>query len=173
MKEAVWSSDFCSDQLGLIVWLHESISWRNPSGRSASSPKVKEKALQFSPHIRHPGMALINQVGIRNLYHSANIYIKSWNRKQLALERPLILLNIASNITHSSIADQDSSRVATTTSAHCTGHCTVEDFYVKFADRDAKSAGYRTVLWAWRHMYSAGVHRPGTACGPECTPLHV
>ena len=34
---------FFAKGLGLIAWLHESMSRRNPSSRSASSPKVEEK----------------------------------------------------------------------------------------------------------------------------------
>ena len=46
--------------------------------------------------------------------------------------------NAASNITHSVIADQNSSRVATTFNPPCTVHCTVEDFNVKCCESRSK-----------------------------------
>ena len=112
----VW---FFSKWLGLIAWLRELISRRNPSSRSSSSQKVEEKFAFLSPHVRCPGEAFLDQVGIWNLYPSTKIYMKCWNRKKLALGRPPISLNAASNITYSAIASQDSSRVTTTFNAHC------------------------------------------------------
>ena len=38
----VWRPDFFSKRLGLIAWLRESMSRRNPFRRSASSPRVEE-----------------------------------------------------------------------------------------------------------------------------------
>ena len=66
--------------------------------------------------------------------------------KKLALGMPLTSLNAASNITHDAIASQDFSGVTMTFNAHCTAHCTVEDVKVNFANLDAKSVRYRTVL---------------------------
>ena len=43
--KAGYESLIFSKQLGLIAWLHESMSGRNPSSRSASSPNVEEKKL--------------------------------------------------------------------------------------------------------------------------------
>ena len=68
--------------------------------------------------------------------------------KKLALGMPVTSLNAASNITHSAIASQDSSRVTTTFHAHCTVHCAVGDFNVIFAkNHDAKSVRYRTAYF--------------------------
>ena len=53
--------------------------------------------------------------------------------KKLALDRTQVSHNVASNITNSAIAFQDSSWLTTTFSAHCTVHCAVEDFNVIFA----------------------------------------
>ena len=151
----VW---FFSKLLGLIAWLREFMSRRNPSSRSASSPKVEKKVSFLSHHVRHPAEAFLDQVAIRSLYPSPNIFIKWWNRKKLALGMPVTSLNAASNITHSAIASQDSSRVTMTFNAHCTGHCTVEDFNVNFANHNAKSIPYRIV-----HMISrAGAQRTGS-----------
>ena len=121
----VW---FFSKRLGLIVWLRESMSRRNPSSRSASSPKVEEKTLLFFPLCHYGGRpeeASIDQVAIKTLYHAPKIYIKCWNRKILALRMPPISLNTASNITHSAIASQDSSRVTTTFDSVCIVEYTV------------------------------------------------
>ena len=118
----VW---FVSKRLGLIAWLRESMSRRNPSSRSASSPKVEEKLCSFSPYGGRPEEASIDQVAIKSLYHAPKIYIKCWNRKILALRMPPISLNTASNITHSAIASQDSSRVTTTFDSVCIVEYTV------------------------------------------------
>ena len=47
MKSGVWRSGFFFNRLGLIAWLCESMSRRNPSSRSASSPEVEELFLLF------------------------------------------------------------------------------------------------------------------------------
>ena len=96
--------------------------------------KWRKKFALISPRVRGPEKASIVQVAIWNLYRLPKIYIKCWNRKKLALGMPLTLLNAASNIAHSTIISQDSSRVTTTFSAHCTVHCEVEDFNVNFAN---------------------------------------
>ena len=83
--------------------------------------------------------------------------------KKLALERSQELLNAASNITHSAIADQESSRVATNFNVHCTVHCTVEDLNVKRSESQRKvgTIPYRTVCMISR----VGAQHPGTATG--------
>ena len=78
---------------------------------------------------------------------------------------PLTSLNAASNIPHSAIASQHSSRVTTTFNARCTGHWTVEDFNLKFANLDSKSVQYRTVLSAWYPVQERNVPDHGTATG--------
>ena len=103
MKGGVWKSDFFSRRIGMIVWLCESMSLRNPFSRSASSQKVEEKLLVFFSS--RPGKAFINHSSKSyNLW--AKIYIKCWNRKKLALERSPVSHNAKWNITHSAIADQ-------------------------------------------------------------------
>ena len=89
--------------------------------------------------------------------------------KKLALERPPVSRNTASNIIHSTIADQHSSRVATTFTAHCAVHCTVEEFNVKFCESRLKisTIPYRAMCMTSR----ARVQCPGTATGAavQCT----
>ena len=51
-------SDFFPKRLGLIAWLRESMSRRNPSSRSASSPNVEEKTLLFFSSCWTPGKGL-------------------------------------------------------------------------------------------------------------------
>ena len=55
---------FFSKQPGLIAWLRESMSGRNPSSRSASSPNVEEKLCSFNPYVGRPEKASIDQVNI-------------------------------------------------------------------------------------------------------------
>ena len=62
----------------------------------------------------------------------------------MALGRSLISLNAVSNITHSAIASQDSSRVTTTFKAHCIVHCTVQYFNENSAN-NATQSRYDTV----------------------------
>ena len=57
-------SNFFSEPLGLIAWLRESMSRRNPSSRSASSPNVEEKLCSFPPYAGRPEKASLDQVGI-------------------------------------------------------------------------------------------------------------
>ena len=78
---------------------------------------------------------------------------------------PLTSLNAASNITHSAIASQGSSRLPTTFNAHCTGHCTLEDFNVNFANLDSKSVRFRTAPCTWYHVQERNVPDDGTATG--------
>ena len=92
----------------------------------------------------------------------------------MPLGRSPISLNAVSNITHSAIASQDSSRVTTTFNAHCTVHSTVEDFNVNFANHDAKSVRYRIV----RVISHAGAQCTAyrimeLRLGPECTQSSV
>ena len=141
-----------SKRLGLVAWLRESMSRRNPSSRSASSPKAEEKISLFFTSCSTPEKRLYN-----SSQHSKPIsFAKDLHRvlkpKKLALGMPPTSLNAASNITHSAITSKDSSRVTTTFSVHCTVHCVVGDFNVNFANHDAKSVRYRTVLHAWYHV---------------------
>ena len=106
----------------------------------------RKKLCSFSPHVRRPGGAFLDQVGIWNLYPSQKIYIKCWNRKILALGIPPPSLNAASNITHSASASQDSSRKLTIFNAHCTVHCAVEDFNVSL--RITTQSRYDTVPYS-------------------------
>ena len=55
---------FVSRRKGLIAWLRESTSRRNPSSRSDPSWKVEEKLCSLSPHVSRPGKAFIDKVGI-------------------------------------------------------------------------------------------------------------
>ena len=125
--------------------------------------KWRKKFAFLSLHVRHPGEAFVNQVAIWNLYPSPKIYIKCWNRKKLGLGMPVALLNAASNVTHSSMASEDSSRVMTTTfKTHCTEHCMVEDFNVNFCESRLKvgTVPCRTV----RMISRAGEQRTTTTC---------
>ena len=54
---------FFFKRLGLIAWLREFMSQRNPSRRSASSLNVEEITLLFS-HVGRPGKAFLDHVGI-------------------------------------------------------------------------------------------------------------
>ena len=47
MKGGVWRTDFFSRQTGLNAWLHELMSRKHLSSRSASSQKVEESLLFF------------------------------------------------------------------------------------------------------------------------------
>ena len=114
--------------------------------------KWRKKLWSFSPYVGRPENASIDQVAILKLYPLPKIYIKYWNRKKLPLGRSPISLNAVWNITHSAIASQDSSRVTTTFNAHCTIHCTVEEFNINFVNHDTKSVRYSTVLCAWYHI---------------------
>ena len=76
----VWSF---AERLGLIAWLHESMSRKKQSSRSASSPKVGEKLSSFSPYVGRPEKASIEQIAIKNLYSSSKTYINCWNRKNI------------------------------------------------------------------------------------------
>ena len=73
---------------------------------------------------------------------------------------PPTSLNAASNTTHSAIASQDSSRVTTTFSAHCTVHSAARNFNVKFCESRCKvgTIPYRTV----RMISRVRAQRPGT-----------
>ena len=123
---------------------------RNPSSRSASSPNVEEKVcISFSS-------CLMSRRGLsRSSRYLKPISLAKELRqaqepKKLALVMPLTSLNAASNTTYSATVSQDSSRVTTTFNAYCTGHCTVEDFNVNFAN--SKSVRNRTVLSVWYHV---------------------
>ena len=128
---------FLSKRLGLIALWRESMSRRNPSRRSASSPKVEVKTLLFSPHFS-PRKGLYSSSQHLKPLPLVTIYITCRNRKKLALARSQVSYNAASYITHSAIADQDSLQVTRTFSAHCRVHCRVEDFNINFANHDAK-----------------------------------
>ena len=161
----VWRSDFFLNHLD---WLRGCANLCLVEIRPAEVLLLQNwrKKLAFLPlHVRHPGEAFLDQVAMWNLYPSQKIYIKRWNRKKLALGMPLTSLTATSNITHSAIASQDSSRVTTTFNAHCTGHCTIEDFNVNFAYLKSKSVRYRTVLCAWYHVQEGNVPDHGPANG--------
>ena len=81
--------------------------------------------------------------------------------KKLALERPPASHNAASIIT--AIADQGSSWVATTFSAHSTVRCSVEDINVKFWESRRKigTIPCRAACMIW----CASVHCPWSATG--------
>ena len=125
----------------------------------------REEKFAFSPHVRRPGEAFLDQVGIWNLCPSTKIYIKCWNRNIFSLGMPTTSLNATPNITHSAIASQDSSRVMMTFKAHCTVHSEVGDLNVIFANQDAESGRYRTVLCAWYHVQEWNVLDHGSATG--------
>ena len=75
-------------------------------------PKKWRKKFAFlSPHVRRPGKAFLDRITISKLYPWAKTNIKCLNRRTLACERPPVCHTAASNITHSPIADQDSSHV--------------------------------------------------------------
>ena len=155
MKMGIWRSDFFSKRLGLIAWLREFMSRRNPSSRSASSPKVEEKVCISFSSCSTPRRGLSRSNRHLKFTSFAKDLHQVLKPEKMALGMPLTSLNAASNITHSAIASQDSSRMTTTFNAHCTGHCTVEDFNVNFANHDAKSVRYRTV----RMISPAGAQR--------------
>ena len=140
MKGGVWGSDFFLNDLN---WLRGCVNLCLEEIRPVEVLLLhnwRKKLCSFSPHVRCPGEAFLDlSRSIRHLKHISphNIDIKCWNRKILALGMPLILLNAASNITHSRIASQDSSPVTMTFSAHCTVHCAVGVFYVNVANHCA------------------------------------
>ena len=78
--------------------------------------------------------------------------------KKLALGMPPTSLSAASNITHSAIAEQDSSQVTTTFNADCTVHCAVGDFNIIFCEsrREVGTIPYRTACMISR----AGAQHP-------------
>ena len=131
------------------------MSRRNPSSRSASSPKVEEKVCISFSSCSTPSRGLSRSNRHLKFTSFAKDLHQVLKPEKMALGMPLTSLNAASNITHSAIASQDSSRMTTTFNAHCTGHCTVEDFNVNFANHDAKSVRYRTV----RMISRAGAQR--------------
>ena len=141
------------------------MSRRNPSSRSVSSPNVGEKTLLFFSWCWMPRKGLYRSSRhLKPISFAKNLH-QVLKPKEMALGRSPILLNAASNITHSTIAPQDSSRVPTTFNAHCTVHYTVEDFNVNFANHDAKSVRYCPVLCAWYHMQERNVPGHGIATG--------
>ena len=82
--------------------------------------------------------------------------------KKLALERSQVSHNAASNITHSAIADQDSSRVTTTFDVYCSTLCSGR-FQRKFCEsrRKVGTISYRAVCKISR----GEVQGPGTVTG--------
>ena len=141
------------------------MSRRNPSSRSASSPNVEGKTLLFFSLCWTPRKGLYRSNRHLKPLSVAKKFTSSAKPKNLALGRSLISLNAVSNITHSTIASQDSSRMTTTFTAHRTVLCTVEDFNVNFANHDAKSIRYCTVLCALYHVQECNAPDHGTATG--------
>ena len=119
------------------------MSRRNLSSRSASSPKVEEKVCLSFSSCSTPGKGPYSSSHHLKPISLAKNY-QVLKPKKLALGMPPTLLNAASNITHSAIADQDSSRVTTTFNVHCTVQCAVGDFNVNFAIITTQSR-YNTV----------------------------
>ena len=145
----VWSF---AERLGLIAWLHESMSRNSSPVEVLLLQKWRKKLSSFSPYVGQPEKAAIEKNAIKNLYPSPKTYIKCWDRKILALGMPPILLNTASNITHSAISSEDYSQVTTTFSTYCTVYFAAGDFNVNCANHDAKSVGHGTVLCAGYHV---------------------
>ena len=163
-------SDFFPKRLGLIAWLRESMSRRNPSSRSASSPNVEEKTLLFFSSCWTPGKGLyISSRHFQPISLAKGLHqVLKPKEKKKAFVRPPTSLNAASNITHSAIASQDSSRVTTTFNAHYTEHCVVEDFYVNFATQSR----YESVPYCVHDITcKSGTSRIGLRLGPgvQCT----
>ena len=115
------------------------MSRRNPSSRSASSPTVEEKVCISFPSCSTPrrGLTRSNR-HLKPIFLAKDLY-QVLKPTKLALGMLPTPLNAVSNITHSAIASQDSSRVTTTFKAHCTGHCTVEDFNENFCESRGKN----------------------------------
>ena len=164
-------SDFFSRRTGLIAWLRESLSPRNPSNRSASYQKVEEKVCFSLSSCSTPKKGLSRPYqhlkpiifGLR-FTSSAETEKK---KKKMVLERPPVSHNAVSNITHSAIADQDSSRLATTFNAHCTVPCTLEDLNIKFcASCGPTQSRYDTVYCDACMTSCASAQYPSTTTGP-------
>ena len=51
-------------RLGLIAWLRESMSRRNPSIEMFLFQKWRKKLRSLIPHVRRPGKAVLDEVGI-------------------------------------------------------------------------------------------------------------
>ena len=96
------------------------MSRRNPSSRSASSQKVEEKVCFSFSSCWTPRKGLSRPC---QYFKAISMGIKCSNRKKLACKRPLVHHTAVSNITHSTIADQDSSHMYSMHVAHSTQHC--------------------------------------------------
>ena len=119
MKGGVRKSDFFPRKTRLMVWLHEFMSRRNPSSRSASSQKVEEKVCSSFSSCLTSRKALYGPSRyLKPISMGSDLHQVLKPKKKLALERPPVSHNAASKITHSTIASQYSSRVATTFNAH-------------------------------------------------------
>ena len=143
------------------------MSQRNPSSGSASSPNVEEKTLLFFSLCWTPRKGLYRSSRhLKPIFLAKNLH-QVLKPKKMALGRSPMSLNAASNITHSAIASQDSSRVTTTFNVQCTVHCTVKDFNANFANHDAKSVRYRTAHDITCRCASYRIME--LRLGPECT----
>ena len=108
-----------SERLGLVARLRESMSQRNSSSRSASSPKVEEKVCISFSSCSMPRRGLSSSSRHLKPTSLAKDLHQALKPKKMALEMPLTSLSAASNITHSAIASQNFSRVTTTFNAPC------------------------------------------------------
>ena len=133
----VW---FFPERLGLIAWLRESMSRRNPSSRSASSPKVEEKVCISFSSCSMPRKGLYRSSQHLKPISFAKDLHHVMNRKKLARDRSQVLLYAVSNITHSAIASQDYIK------HHPFRHCLSRLFA---SDNDLQWALYST-LCSWR-----------------------
>ena len=88
-------------------------------------PKSGGKKFAFlCPHVGRPGKAFVDHATISKLYPWTKTNIKCSNRIKLACERPPLCRTAASNITHSTIANQGSSLLPTCTASMCVAHST-------------------------------------------------
>ena len=145
------------------MWLRKSMSRRNPSSRTASSPKVEEKTFLLLSSCSMPRRGLSRSSRHLKPISLAKDVHQVLKPKILALGIAPTSLNAASNITHSAIASQDSSGVTTTCSAHCTVHCAARDFNVKICELRCKvgTIPYRTVRMILSRV-RLRAQRPGT-----------
>ena len=152
MKGGVWRSDFF---LNYWDWLRGCANWCLEEICPVEVlllQQWRKKLCSSSPHVRCPGEAFLDQVGIWNLYPSQKIYIKCWNRNILEPGRSLVSLNHTSNITHSAIASQDSSWVTTTFSTHCTLRCAACKRFQRTILRITMQSRYDTVPYCARDI---------------------
>ena len=147
------------------------MSRRNPSSRSASSPKVEEKTLLFFSTCSMPRKGLYRSSRHLKPVSLAKDSHQVLKPKKMALGIPLTSLNAMSSITHSAIASQDSSRVTTTFNAHCTAHCTTTRKISTSILRITTQSRYDTVPYCSHDITCRGNlldHGTATGTGVQC-----